>query len=169
MERGPRIADLVVQKGVPVMPNLPRSITLPLVLTIVTLIVLPAMNAVFAQQQAKPTIKHVPVVSTSAASGQEMFQAFCAVCHGPDAKGDGPAAPALKKQPADLTQLSKNNGGKFPETQVYDVIRGDTATPAHGSRDMPVWGRVFRSVSGSESMTHHRLATLTGYIKSLQR
>jgi mono/diheme cytochrome c family protein len=98
-----------------------------------------------------------------------MFQAYCAACHGADAKGNGPAASALRKTPSDLTQLTKNAGGKFPELRVYDVIRGDTALPAHGSSNMPVWGRVFRSMSGSDMMTHHRLATLTRYIESLQR
>src|ERR1035437_888659 len=46
-------------------------------------------------------------------NGQALFQAYCASCHGKDAKGAGPAAPALKAKPADLTQIGKNNGGKF--------------------------------------------------------
>jgi Cytochrome c len=57
--------------------------------------------AVFAMaQQPAPTqekvIKHVPVKPTSAASGQEMFTTYCAVCHGGDGMGSGPAASALK-------------------------------------------------------------------------
>jgi mono/diheme cytochrome c family protein len=40
-----------------------------------------------------------------------MFRSYCAVCHGLDAKGSGPAAPALKMEPADLTTLAKENQG----------------------------------------------------------
>ena len=39
----------------------------------------------------------------------------CAVCHGDDGKGNGPYAPELKAQPADLTQLAKKNNGAFPQ------------------------------------------------------
>ena len=43
-------------------------------------------------------------------SGPLQFREYCASCHGMDAKGDGPVAASLKKKPADLTMLSKNNG-----------------------------------------------------------
>ena len=125
--------------------------------------------AAIAQGQQKPIIKHVPVVDTDPSSGQEMFNTFCAVCHGADARGNGPAVPALKKTPGDLTQLTKNAGGKFPELRVYEVIRGDVGVTAHGSKDMPVWGQVFRRMSGSQQQTHMRLSNLTRYIASIQR
>src|SRR3984957_18693829 len=53
--------------------------------------------------ESKPVIQHVTVASTSPASGKEMYTAYCAVCHGTDAKGAGPAASALKTAPANLT------------------------------------------------------------------
>ncbi|MBV8357584.1 MAG: hypothetical protein JO189_06555, partial [Deltaproteobacteria bacterium] len=52
------------------------------------------------------------------------FRRYCAQCHGMDGTGDGPVAPALKKKPANLTLLSKNNGGVFPEKEVRDFIDG---------------------------------------------
>ncbi len=70
--------------------------------------------AVCAQDAPQKVIKHVPVKPTSAASGQEMYNSYCAVCHGKDGKGNGPAAEALKVPPTDLTSLAKNNGGKYP-------------------------------------------------------
>jgi mono/diheme cytochrome c family protein len=73
--------------------------------------------AVGAQQ-----IKKVPIQSTSAASGREMFAAYCAVCHGTAGKGDGPVAKALKRRPVDLTTLSRNNGGTFPQVRVMRYI-----------------------------------------------
>src|ERR1700692_3421848 len=71
---------------------------------------------VAAQDQTQNTqkvIKNVPIQSTSPVSGKDMYTAYCAVCHGTDGKGGGPAASALKTPPSDLTLLSKNNGGKY--------------------------------------------------------
>jgi len=122
-----------------------------------------------AQEQAGKTIEHVPMRSTSAASGKEMFNAYCAVCHGREGKGNGPAADALKTPPADLTVLSKDNGGKYPALKVSSAIRGDVNVPAHGNQEMPMWGRLFESVSGGhESEVVQRIANLNHYVESLQ-
>lgn len=119
--------------------------------------------------QSKTVIQHVPVASTSPASGKEMYTAYCAVCHGTDGKGDGPAASALKMPPTDLTQLSKNNGGKFPAMKVTSSIRGTSDLPAHGSKEMPVWGELFWSMSrGHEGQVQQRVANLTQYIENMQ-
>ena len=119
--------------------------------------------------QSKPTIKQVPPTRTSASSGAEMYRTYCAVCHGMDLKGKGPASPALKVQATDLTALAKNNGGKFPELKVYNSIRGEVGVAAHGSKDMPVWGDVFRDLGrGDSAETNLRLRNLTKHIESLQ-
>jgi len=123
------------------------------------------------QMQASPekTIKHVPMKATSPVSGKEMYTAYCAVCHGTDGKGAGPAASALKVPPTDLTVLSKNNGGKYPAMKVTATIRGEATTPAHGSKDMPVWGPLFWNISGGhEGEVQQRVANLSKYIESLQ-
>jgi mono/diheme cytochrome c family protein len=126
-----------------------------------------------AQDQAPcPTekvIKHVPVKFTSPVSGKGMYTAYCAVCHGTDGKGGGPAASALKIPPNDLTVLSKNNGGKYPSLKVSASIRNESELPAHGSKDMPVWGTLFWNVSsGHEGEVQQRVVNLTKYIESLQ-
>jgi mono/diheme cytochrome c family protein len=115
-------------------------------------------------------VKHVPIQRTSAASGQEMFTTYCAVCHGKDAKGDGPAAKALNKTPADLTRLAAKNGGKYPADRVASTIRGDVDVPAHGTREMPIWGNLFYHMSqGHEAEVRLRIANLNHYIESLQQ
>ena len=122
-----------------------------------------------AQDQSAPTVKHVPITKASPTSGKEMFNTYCAVCHGKDAKGDGPAAPAMKTPPTDLTALSKNSGGKYPAAHVAAVIRGQAGTPSHGSQDMPIWGPLFSSISqGHEGQVQQRISNLTGYIETLQ-
>ena len=104
---------------------------------------------------------------TTSYSGAEMYRTWCASCHGVEGKGDGPAAAALKKPPADLTQLAKKNGGKFPTEKVRNYIDGTKAVAAHGSRDMPVWGSFFRRL-GDENAATYRVVTLANYVASLQ-
>jgi mono/diheme cytochrome c family protein len=121
------------------------------------------------QAQPDKVIQHVPVKAMSPASGKDMYNSYCAVCHGTDGKGGGPAASALKVPPTDLTLLSKNNGGKYPALKVTSSIRGESATPAHGSKDMPVWGALFWTLSsGHEGEVQQRVSNLTHYIESLQ-
>lgn len=116
------------------------------------------------------TVKKVPLQRTSPASGAEMYKAYCASCHGMDGKGNGPAAPAMKKPPSDLTALAQQNGGKFPQLTVFAVIKGDSAAPEHGSADMPVWGPIFRHTSSQENEGEEdmRISNLTHYIQSMQ-
>lgn len=119
--------------------------------------------------QSAPAVKHIPITNVPSNSGKEMFKSYCAVCHGSDAKGTGPAAAALKAQPADLTVLSQKNGGKYPSAHVASVLRGQATMPSHGSEDMPIWGPLFSSISqGHESQVEQRTANLVAYIETLQ-
>ena len=123
------------------------------------------LGAALAAQQ----IKKAPIQSTPATSGQAMFKEYCAVCHGLTGKGDGPAANALKKRPADLTQLARKNHGTCPELHVMNFITGDEAIGAHGNREMPVWGGLFRALDpNAQEVVRLRVANLKDYIKSFQ-
>jgi mono/diheme cytochrome c family protein len=127
-----------------------------------------AILAVFAVAQQKE-IKHVPIKETSAASGQQMYDTYCAVCHAKDGKGNGPAASALKTPPTDLTTLAQKNGGKYPSTHVSATIQGDQAIPAHGSKEMPIWGNLFWHMSkGHNAEVQLRVANLNKYIEQMQ-
>jgi len=98
-----------------------------------------------------------------------MFKSYCAVCHGADARGGGPAASALKTPPPDLTVIAQKNGGKYPAAHVAAVIRNQPDMSSHGNKDMPVWGPLFSSISqGHESQVQQRIANLVDYIESLQ-
>jgi mono/diheme cytochrome c family protein len=122
-----------------------------------------------ASSDNQKAIRKGPARRTSPSSGSEMYRAYCAACHGLGGKGDGPASSALKSAPADLTQLAKRNSGKFPELQVFGAINGDLRVPAHGSKDMPVWGVVFRGMGDNGvSGATLRIRNLTRYIESLQ-
>ena len=106
---------------------------------------------------------------TAEKAGQEVFRTYCAVCHGMDAKGNGPAASGLKKRPTDLTSLSQKNGGNFPAEVASSVIQGNDLITDHGTREMPMWGDAFRAMNGDEIMVQLKIRNLTAYIESIQR
>ncbi|MGH9642030.1 MAG: c-type cytochrome [Terriglobales bacterium] len=138
--------------------------------TIWTGLALVVALAASAQDRPKTEIKHVPIKQTSAASGQEMYKSYCAVCHGTDGKGNGPAAQALKVPPSDLAALAAKNGGKYPAPKVSAIIRGEEVLAAHGSKDMPIWGNLFWGMSGGhEAEVQQRVTNLNKYIESLQK
>lgn len=135
---------------------------------IASLLVFLLGSALLPAQNATTKIKKVEVTPTSAASGKEMYRAYCASCHGVDGKGNGPAAAALKQKPSNLTLLAQSNGGKFPAAVVASSIQDGTEN-AHGSKDMPVWGPILSSVSTDRPMVvQQRIVNLTSYIESLQ-
>jgi mono/diheme cytochrome c family protein len=78
--------------------------------------------------------------------GKWEFQSSCASCHGTDGKGKGPVSEQLKVPPPDLTMLAKKNNGVFPTNAVYETIDGLQTMPAHGSREMPIWGFRFNPI-----------------------
>jgi mono/diheme cytochrome c family protein len=136
---------------------------------VMAILVLSASALIVAQQQApNKTINRVPITPTSMASGAEMYDAYCAACHGKEGRGDGPAASVFKTPPTNLTTLTAKNNGKFPDLAVLTVIQwGPTSSNAHGSKDMPVWGNIFSSI-GNEAQTRQRIYNLTKYVESLQ-
>src|SRR5215470_14792888 len=133
-----------------------------------------ALAMIAMAQQPAPSqekvIKHISVKQTNAASGAEMYKSYCAVCHGVDGRGAGSAASVLKVVPTDLTDLSAKNGGKYPSLHISSVLRGEAETPAHGSKDMPVWGPLFRHLSqGHDAEVQQRIANLNQYVETLQK
>jgi mono/diheme cytochrome c family protein len=101
-------------------------------------------------------------------SGRELFQTFCAPCHGASGSGDGPMAAQLRVLPPDLRKLQQKNGGRFPGPQVERIIDGQRVD-AHGTREMPVWGDVFvREAGGGRVVAKARIDALIEYLRSIQ-
>lgn len=118
------------------------------------------------QSQGRKVIK---INRTSPVNGKVMYQSYCASCHGAEGRGNGPAAAAMKTQPTDLTQLARQNQGKFPENHVASVLRFGSSLPAHGSSDMPVWGPLFGKMEpASLQQTSLRISNLTYYLETIQ-
>jgi mono/diheme cytochrome c family protein len=141
-----------------------RALQLTLALALVGV----ALPGVGKQTQTAPnTDKQFPPVIRSL-KGTDLFQAYCAPCHGLDARGAGPAAPALKGKVPDLTLLARNNRGQFPTARVRQMILGDIIVVAHGSREMPIWGPIFHQVERDMDWGDVRMSNLVEYLQSIQ-
>ena len=122
-------------------------------------------------REGQTEVKYARRPETPIESGEAMYLVYCAVCHGTDAKGGGPATPALKDRVPDLTTLSQTHGGKYPAHYVESVLRFGTEKdfPAHGNKDMPIWGATFASMPRNDKSTVTRKITnLTQYLGTLQ-
>ena len=102
-------------------------------------------------------------------TGEQLYTAYCASCHGVDGKGNGPAAPALKTKLPDLTLMAKKKAGKFPEGDVFQVIKWGGGIVGHGSKEMPVWGTAFRTLDHEEAEVNQRIKSLIQYLESIQQ
>ena len=123
-----------------------------------------------AGASAQTTGPKNPSLVISSMYGRDLFEFYCASCHGRDGHGSGPAVPALRVAPPDLTTIATRNGGTFPHARVESFVTGDRdqLTPAHGSKEMPVWGPIFRGLDPNDTMNKVRVANIVGYIESIR-
>lgn len=125
---------------------------------------------------AQTEIEKAPLTWKQAAldDGGALYAELCAVCHGTGGKGDGPAAPALNTPLSDLTMLTADNDGVFPAETVEQVIAGDKRVVAHGTVEMPVWGKAFEDLRPYHkparrwAFSRSRVYNLTEYLKTIQ-
>ena len=115
-----------------------------------------------------------PLLAQDLADGATIFQFHCATCHGLEAQGNGPMAPALTVQPTNLTQLSAGNDGVFPVARVIMRIDGRDPLVSHGS-SMPIFGDFFegydvalKTETGQPIMTSKPIMDLMGYLEAIQ-
>ena len=121
-------------------------------------------------QKRVPTVETVPCTAIMSIVGKDNYASYCATCHGMDARGDGPAAPAMKKLVPDLRMIASRHGGKFDRIDVETMIEGTNRTLAHGSTDMPIWGEAFRYPrnGSSKEQATLRIKNLVTYLESIQ-
>lgn len=126
--------------------------------------------AILAAFLASPAAAQPQAELRQHVTGGEVFRTYCATCHGPAGRGDGPLAGAMRRKPADLTEIAKRNGGEYPSEIVYRTIDGRTPVRGHGGPDMPVWGDAFARShdGGDEAAVKQRIDSLVEYIRTLQ-
>jgi mono/diheme cytochrome c family protein len=103
-------------------------------------------------------------------SGSYTYRTYCATCHGPRGKGDGPLAESLRFQPPDLTQMARNNDGKYPAELVEKIVDGRKPVDGRGGPDMPVWGDAFKNTeTGFDDETVRlRIKSVVDHVGTIQ-
>src|SRR5262245_20964256 len=105
--------------------------------------------------------------------GKEMYLKYCASCHGSEGKGGGPVSRDLKVKVPNLTLLRGNNKGAYPLDRVMSSIECSRPVRAHGTRNMPVWGEVFRQEHEKEKYTELtsllKAKLIAEYVGTLQK
>lgn len=108
-----------------------------------------------------------------ATRGADIFVENCAVCHGLEARGDGPAVQDLGQQPANLRLIAQRAGGVFPADDILAKIHGYQG-PGHFG-DMPDFGVLidgpkvmWKTAEGQEIATSADLVALVRYLEEIQ-
>ena len=127
-----------------------------------------AAQAVTAEQSAAGK-REMASNDTAVEAGRQRFEHSCVICHGLDARGNGPFAELLNVKPPDITLLSRAAGGDFPFTRVYQRIDGRDLPLAHGTRLMPIWGQRLKREEGDETYVRGRILEIMLYLESLQQ
>lgn len=137
-------------------------------IAVATALLIAGFVQVVAQGNKKSALPDEDTRLISSIRGPDLYKAYCAVCHGADAKGDGPMASELKTPPPDLTQLAVRRGGMFPREEVRRIISGEGTKGAHGTREMPVWGPIFSQVTRDQNLGLVRIDNLVRYLEEIQ-
>jgi hypothetical protein len=79
-------------------------------------------------------------------------------------------AAAMRRKPANLTEILKREGGVFPSAKVFQIIDGRTKVAGHGGADMPVWGDVFKRAIdvGQGEAVKARIEALVAFLETIQ-
>jgi mono/diheme cytochrome c family protein len=102
--------------------------------------------------------------------GGDLYQFYCASCHGREGRGDGPVAKLLTHRPPDLTTIAKRHNGRFPREAIERSMAGlePSPPPTHGSREMPVWGPDLYALDPDDRLTRVGVANVVRYLESIQ-
>jgi len=137
-----------------------------LILAVVVALIACAAGTAFAQTKQ---IKVENAQSGTSFKGDDLYRQFCGVCHGADGKGNGPASGALKVKATDLTLMTRQNNGKFPELHLKNILLGVDQVAAHGNAEMPTWGDTFKSISANSTFGEMRIRAVVDYLQKMQR
>ncbi len=99
--------------------------------------------------------------------GQREYWQYCSACHGEAADGNGPVAGELVSRPPPLTKLHEKFGRPLG-TDLVAFVTGKTMPRAHGSSDMPIWGRRLQDPDGNDSDAIRTIWLIVDYLQTLQ-
>jgi mono/diheme cytochrome c family protein len=111
-------------------------------------------------------------LADQADEGRTYFMRYCASCHGVEADGKGFVARALTRQPPELRHLGRHTHDRLLGERIAQYIDGREVVPAHGGREMPVWGERFEDLSAKgaarEGPVRERINAIVAYLLSIQ-
>jgi mono/diheme cytochrome c family protein len=93
--------------------------------------------------------------ATRAHDGRGIFDAHCAVCHGPMGKGDGPGAGVVRQKILDFTDAAAMRA--VNDRFLFDIIKKGSSQFGR-SNAMPAWGM---------KLTDEEIRAVVAYIRSL--
>lgn len=99
-------------------------------------------NTATADRQANPTS------GAATARGDTLYQVYCAVCHGPTGRGDGPVGPRVAAPPL-LTESARGRSDGY----LYSILR---------------YGRGIMGKYGDKIPNAHDRWQVVNYVRSLQ-
>lgn len=99
--------------------------------------------------------------------GKLIFEQQCKSCHG---MGNIAATvDTLETKAKDLTRINqRRETTKFPIQKIARYIDGRNLVKAHGPREMPVWGEVYKEEGMDETEIKGRKGELIAYLMSIQ-
>lgn len=100
-------------------------------------------------------------------TGGAEYLRYCSACHGERADGNGPVASALDPRPPPLTSLHKKFGTPL-STHLVVFLNGGSMPRAHGTSEMPVWGKVLRKETDDEGTAIDLLWQIVHYLDCIQ-
>ena len=125
------------------------------------------MAAATAQQPPPP----IPGETVSA--GRQYFVRYCSACHGDDRPRRWPSRPGPAYATCRSHAYCPAAWRALPRGRDCCVIDGRTVVPAHGSREMPIWGERFGEMVGGgsvgEEVVRGNLLVLIEYLQSIQQ
>lgn len=108
-----------------------------------------------APERTYPSLVSVPPIEPAASGGRGLYLRFCAGCHGPEGRGDGPNARYLPVAPtahADGAAMERRS-----DDVLFDAIFAGAA-PLGRSPRMPPWGR---------TLDEEQIESLVGEVRRL--
>ncbi len=96
-----------------------------------------------------------PAPPVTGSSARALYDAHCAICHGPDGKGDGPGARVIGQTMPDFTDAAAM--GRVNDRFLFEIIKKGSSQFGR-SNAMPSWGM---------QLSDEQIQTLVAYIRSL--
>ncbi len=104
-----------------------------------------------------PSQPAAPAASPAPVQADALYKQYCASCHGPDGKGNGPAAAALPVKPADHTNPAAMS--KISDAELFKAIK-EGGQAVGKSPAMPPWGGTLKD---------EQIRALVAYVRSLAK